>query len=308
MNYDTHYNNLISTRLSLQQHRKTLRKIRYSTAPDMRNNDTYFENHHITPKCLGGGDGSENLILLTAREHYIAHWLLSKLHPNTNLVFALWRLAHDNKGVAITSRKSQLLKQEHSKKLSIRMKGNTYNVGRVHSDEYKQVMSNLMSGENNPMFGTKGELSPNYGKKRTKETREKMSFAGTGSKNSMYGKKHTKESLELIRKASTGRKRSPESILKTSGKNNANYNKDPWTTTKAIKSGLLYNWANANIIYDIWVTSKDLKSIANLKRKAIGIDNKLVNSQSSFRNMILWFNRNGNPVNHKSWVKFSSEF
>jgi len=37
-----------------------------------------YEIHHIIPKSLGGSDNKENLVLLTAREHYIAHWLLYK--------------------------------------------------------------------------------------------------------------------------------------------------------------------------------------------------------------------------------------
>ena len=33
----------------------------------------YYEQHHIIPKCLGGTDNTDNLVLLTAREHFIAH-------------------------------------------------------------------------------------------------------------------------------------------------------------------------------------------------------------------------------------------
>ena len=44
--------------------------------------DGYFETHHILPRCMGGSDESTNLVLLTAREHYIAHLLLSKANPN----------------------------------------------------------------------------------------------------------------------------------------------------------------------------------------------------------------------------------
>lgn len=36
--------------------------------------------HHIIPKCLNGTDESSNLTRLTAREHYIAHLLLVKIH------------------------------------------------------------------------------------------------------------------------------------------------------------------------------------------------------------------------------------
>ena len=39
----------------------------------------YFERHHIIPKCLGGVNSSENVVHLTAREHFICHRLLSKM-------------------------------------------------------------------------------------------------------------------------------------------------------------------------------------------------------------------------------------
>ena len=38
----------------------------------------YYEVHHILPRSLGGKDTEENLVLLTAREHYLAHFLLWK--------------------------------------------------------------------------------------------------------------------------------------------------------------------------------------------------------------------------------------
>ena len=50
----------------------------------------YCEAHHIIPKCLGGSDDKTNIILLTAREHYIAHLLLRRIYPGTySLAFAV---------------------------------------------------------------------------------------------------------------------------------------------------------------------------------------------------------------------------
>ncbi len=47
------------------------------------------EMHHIKPRCMGGGDQEDNLVLLTYREHFIAHLLLVKMYPdNTRLYFA----------------------------------------------------------------------------------------------------------------------------------------------------------------------------------------------------------------------------
>ena len=38
----------------------------------------YYEKHHIIPRCLNGSNDKDNLVLLTAREHYLCHWLLWK--------------------------------------------------------------------------------------------------------------------------------------------------------------------------------------------------------------------------------------
>ena len=40
--------------------------------------DEYYEVHHIIPRCMGGTDDDNNLVKLTAREHFVAHQLLVK--------------------------------------------------------------------------------------------------------------------------------------------------------------------------------------------------------------------------------------
>lgn len=40
----------------------------------------YTERHHILPRALGGGDEPENLIDLTAEDHFFAHLLLARIH------------------------------------------------------------------------------------------------------------------------------------------------------------------------------------------------------------------------------------
>jgi len=42
----------------------------------------YKEKHHIIPKCIGGINDKENLIELTAREHFICHQLLCEIYPD----------------------------------------------------------------------------------------------------------------------------------------------------------------------------------------------------------------------------------
>lgn len=43
----------------------------------------YFEKHHVIPKCLGGKNDKDNLVLLTPEEHFLAHQLLIKIYPNS---------------------------------------------------------------------------------------------------------------------------------------------------------------------------------------------------------------------------------
>lgn len=42
----------------------------------------YCETHHIIPRSLGGSNVDENLVKLTAREHFVVHLLLTKMFPS----------------------------------------------------------------------------------------------------------------------------------------------------------------------------------------------------------------------------------
>lgn len=55
----------------------------------------YYESHHIIPKCMGGNNDKSTLVLLTAKEHYMAHRLLCLIYPNNNkLKFAIWAMSN----------------------------------------------------------------------------------------------------------------------------------------------------------------------------------------------------------------------
>lgn len=53
----------------------------------------YTENHHIIPKSMGGTDEPDNLVLLTGREHWVAHLLLFKIYRNKETSFACHMMA-----------------------------------------------------------------------------------------------------------------------------------------------------------------------------------------------------------------------
>ena len=53
----------------------------------------YGEKHHIIPKCLGGSNDKDNIVKLTAREHFVAHLLLCEMYPNNKkLTYAFWMM------------------------------------------------------------------------------------------------------------------------------------------------------------------------------------------------------------------------
>jgi hypothetical protein len=61
----------------------------------LKGGGVYYEAHHIIPICLGGkGKASQwnfhaNIVLLTAREHFVCHWLLHRIYPeNRSLLYA----------------------------------------------------------------------------------------------------------------------------------------------------------------------------------------------------------------------------
>ena len=66
-----------------------------------------LERHHILPKCLGGKNTVDNIVVLTPREHFIAHRLLHKFTTGmarSKMAYALHRLTCDKKHQVINSR------------------------------------------------------------------------------------------------------------------------------------------------------------------------------------------------------------
>jgi hypothetical protein len=60
----------------------------------------YTEKHHIIPKSLGGSNLLDNLVKLTAREHFVCHLLLIKMltgGAKHKMAFALSRMLTSNK-------------------------------------------------------------------------------------------------------------------------------------------------------------------------------------------------------------------
>ena len=111
MDYKVVYDNLISTRKS--------------RAPL----DTqYYEKHHILPKSKGGSNSKDNLINLTPREHFLAHWLLWKIYKDssTRTAFHMMRNSRKNMKRILTSKQYEIARNVIYEKIT---NGNHHFIG-----------------------------------------------------------------------------------------------------------------------------------------------------------------------------------
>jgi hypothetical protein len=89
----------------------------------------YGEFHHILPKSLGGSNDASNLVRLTAREHFICHLLLTKIHKGSENYFSMvmafcmmYRVKSSNQERYISSRDYSELREHYRNAVSERQK------------------------------------------------------------------------------------------------------------------------------------------------------------------------------------------
>ncbi|CAM0041708.1 homing endonuclease [Vibrio phage D148] len=97
----------------------------------------YVEIHHIVPRCMGGTDESENLVALSAREHFLAHWLLAKIHSSNDSLTYAWNMMCV--GRTQSSHLYKYAREEVSRKRTGKTWGN-------HTEEAKRKMSESRKG------------------------------------------------------------------------------------------------------------------------------------------------------------------
>lgn len=121
----------------------------------------YFEQHHIVPKCIGGTNDKINLVLLTPKEHFIAHKLLHKIYPdNQKLHYALWAMINGvtkRNGLKISANDYHEIKQLHgvavrkthtNKIVSIETRNKQSNI-RLNADREACRFCNIISDKGN---------------------------------------------------------------------------------------------------------------------------------------------------------------
>lgn len=203
MNYLKHYLNYMNYVKTL--HRKKLK------LDDP--NYVYYEEHHIKPKSIYPEleKDPSNLVLLTAREHFLAHYALCKIYKDDTIKYfkmlcAFNRMIKNTSKVKkfkyvnsrlyeklrteLNIRRSEFTRQQwkrrsEAEKQKIKDKiiqGRRDSNGEIHiSEEQKRDISNTLKQyyKEHPEF--RQYLSEiNKGKKHTKETKNKMSKSHMG--------------------------------------------------------------------------------------------------------------------------------
>jgi len=148
----------------------------------------YKERHHVLPRCMGGGNEPENIVKLTAEEHYVAHQLLVKMHPEVHgLAIAAFRMAKPCTG----NKAYGWMQRRHALAVAAHMRGNQNTLGKRHSPETRAKISAALKGRPGrcPTLETRAKLSIARRLRVTSaETRAKMSAALMGNKYAMGNK------------------------------------------------------------------------------------------------------------------------
>ena len=143
----------------------------------------YYEKHHVVPKCLGGTDNSDNLVLLTYREHFLCHALLVKMHTGQayyKMLYALNGMQRINdRQQRSTSRLYDYFRQKFVNMKSESMRNNNPMKNEKHRETHalavKQRNSPGMTGKNHTTETRSKMRKKQLGKPVSEETKRKLS-------------------------------------------------------------------------------------------------------------------------------------
>jgi hypothetical protein len=261
-----------------------IRKAENRTPPE-----GYTEKHHTFPKSIFGKNN--RLVVLTAREHYIAHALLERICVK-RYGLKHWKTKKMTRAhimMKYNGYYNSYLYEGAKVRQSEFMKGNSNRLGVKHNEKTKEKIGKANFGKTRTKEQRIALSQSCKGRKHTQETKEKIGKSNKGKKRppltaehkeklrqANIGKTKSEETIEKIRKSNTGKKRSEECIKKMkenhpdfSGSNNPN--SKTWeivlNTGEVLIVKCLSDWAKSNDcnvfrLYDI--ASKKQKTHKNV--------------------------------------------
>lgn len=109
--------------------------------------DGYTENHHIKPRSLGGTDDKDNIVSLSAREHYICHLLLTEIYKNDKYSYS--KMLH--------AFMMMCNMRANNQKRDYKVNSHLYE---KYKSEYADIISKKQQGDSNIVYGTKWINNP----------------------------------------------------------------------------------------------------------------------------------------------------
>lgn len=258
---------------------------------DKSQHEGYFEIHHINPRCLGGGDDPENLVMLTAREHYVAHLILAKLNPEVEgLTYAAFMMSSESNN---NSWNYKYLREKVSKLNYNR------NFGRLKVDWTGHKFGRL----------TVLQYLPNYQMKNGRRTPKWECLCDCGQTTYLATPYIARERIlscgcllsETSRSRLLGVDKSPHVRDKIS-KTLRDRNLKPWEYPSLVGKDL-DKWKLADSLYTLWISEGHPKSMNFTKAY-----NKVYNtshSRSYFKTIVKLFIEGWVPLEDEGWLNFS---
>ncbi|UYD59691.1 hypothetical protein JNMOADIG_00179 [Aeromonas phage avDM5] len=189
---------------------------------DRRCINFYVERHHIVPRCMNGSDDDNNMVFLTAAEHFVAHQLLVKIFPeNHSIVHAAKILM----GSCNSNNKQFEWLRKRAIKTSIE-----FHTGKKRSKETRDKISKALKGKKRSKTSDQHRLNLSKalkGRQFTEDHRQKLSSRIINEEwrdkisKANYGKKLSDEQLEKHKALMASPEMSMK--LKESAKNSPKY-------------------------------------------------------------------------------------
>lgn len=190
--------------------------ISYAKSQNRTKDDgNYYERHHILPKSLfpNWRLRKSNIVLLTPREHFFVHQLLTKIYPCSEMIYAYFLMSHNGK-YRVTSRdyekskqlmgiekKSQIFSEEHRRKISQSLKGRKITWDTSHevviTEEWRQKIKERAQERSKSAEWRKKISETSKGRYWTDEQKRKASESH---------KNLSDETRKLLSKAASGKR------------------------------------------------------------------------------------------------------
>ena len=256
---------------------------------DKSQHEGYFEIHHIVPRCLGGSDEKDNLVMFTGREHFIAHLVLAKLYPDVKgLTYAAFMMSSESSS------------SHHYEKLRNLVSNLNFenNIGKLKVDYAGHKIGRLTVLGYNVNFEFNGKRIPKW---------ECLCECGniTYVATPYLKKKEILSCGCLLSETSRAKMlgiEKPENVRNKISETLKSKNLKPWQNTRMSESDKI-KWLDAQHLFQMWSSSSCPKSMNFTK-----LYNKMFDTnftRSYFKVIIGYFINGWIPLEDEDWLKFS---